>query len=331
LISYRTYRNADPPAIFRIWKSQRDVPGLMTPVSLQTIDRLILSKPYFDPAGFWLALDDGWPIAFGHAALAQTASAEPGGSVSMLQCVAQPPQKPANPDHAAPDRAVQEHVDCDIVVAELIARCESYLRDRGCRVVSAGPQAPVDPYYYGLYSGTTPGIPISDRQRISCFERRGFQETARYQTRQCELSAFRAPVDRRQMQLKRELPVTIEYDWPASDSLDACTRGALDRVRFRTAARTGEPEAQLILFDLNALSGLFSPRVYAVENLHATPEQWSSGLVIYLIAEAVRQLQTYGVSSVVAHCKSDAQSEQQLWDRLMFLPVDESLVLQKPL
>lgn len=319
MISYRTFRNADPPAIFRIWKSQRDVPGLIAPVALQTIDRLILSKPYFDPTGFWLALDADWPIAFAHATLAGTAGAEPTGSVSMLQCFAPPPSATASAEPAI----------AEMVAPELIARCESYLRDRGCGVAFAGPQAPVDPYYFGLYGGATPGIPVSDRQRIGWFEGRGFQEAGRYQTRQCALSTFRAPVDRRQMQLKRELPVTIEYDWPAAGTWDACTRGALDRIRFRTAVRAGEPEAQLILLDLNALSGLFSPRIYAVESILATAEQWNSGVTAYLIAESVRQLQGYGVSSVVAHCAADAQSERQIWDRLSFLSVDESVVMQK--
>ena len=132
------------------------------------------------------------------------------------------------------------------------------------------------------------------------------------------------------MQIRRLYDVSLEYDWPVGSPSEACTVGVLDRVRYRAKHQThGTIDASVTLIDLNAISGIFSPRRYAVERIDAAPEHWESGLVTYLLVDTVRQLQAYGVSSLQTHVDAAATGQQQVLDRLGFRNHDSSVVMLK--
>ncbi|MBO0697331.1 MAG: GNAT family N-acetyltransferase, partial [Zavarzinella sp.] len=99
------------------------------------LDNAVFNKPYFDPAGFFVAEDDAGRLAgFAHAGFG------PNDDLSAL-------------DHS-------HGVVCAIAVrpehrrkkvgTELLRRCEDYLRGLGARVLRAGPIRPVKPFYLGV-------------------------------------------------------------------------------------------------------------------------------------------------------------------------------------
>jgi hypothetical protein len=62
VIRYRPFRNTDPPHLAEVWRAQPPLRALMQPMSVAILDRLILSKPYFDRQGLIVAVEDEQPI-----------------------------------------------------------------------------------------------------------------------------------------------------------------------------------------------------------------------------------------------------------------------------
>ena len=51
----RTFENSDPPLLCEIWRSYRQMRGKLKSLSPAVLEKMILSKPYFDPQGLFLA------------------------------------------------------------------------------------------------------------------------------------------------------------------------------------------------------------------------------------------------------------------------------------
>ena len=116
MLSYRTFRNSDPPLLTSLWRSRRGLVGLMQPVSVNLLEQFIFGKLYFDYRGLVLAMDDGQAVGFAHAGFG------PNENLSRI--------------------STQQGVICLLLVrpelgqqqlgiaAGLLARCEEYLWGR---------------------------------------------------------------------------------------------------------------------------------------------------------------------------------------------------------
>lgn len=309
MIVFRHFRNADPPSLAALWNIQPSVPGRVRPISSQTLERFVLAKPHFNPHGAWLALRDGNVCGFLHAARGAPTDLER-GSISLLIVA------PDENDSAVPE--------------ELIARGVDFLWSQGVKHVQAGCLDPVDPFYFGLYNVGAPGLGHADSHQIQWFLDSGFEPTGSIAILQNELLSIRAPVDREQMQLKRSYDVRIEYDWPSQSTWEAVTSGAHERIRFQAFLKgTDRAAAQFILVDMNAISGRFGSRQYFVQSIHMDPKSAPIGLMSFLIAESIRQLQAYGISNIYTH--STTPEEGEIWLRMGFVPCGESQLLSRPL
>ncbi|MCE9556060.1 MAG: GNAT family N-acetyltransferase, partial [Planctomycetes bacterium] len=58
MITYRPFRNSDPPHLARIWRRQPPLRGRAPAMSAARFDELVLAKPYFDPQGLIIAEND---------------------------------------------------------------------------------------------------------------------------------------------------------------------------------------------------------------------------------------------------------------------------------
>src|SRR4051794_15510490 len=67
VIHYRTFRNPDPPALLEVWNACCTSRGA-APFRVTTLlEYFTFAKPYFDPAGMILAVEDGKVVGFVHA------------------------------------------------------------------------------------------------------------------------------------------------------------------------------------------------------------------------------------------------------------------------
>ncbi len=222
MLTYRSFRNADPPILTALWRSRAGRPGFMDPVSPDLLEQLVFAKLYFDYAGLILAFQDGLPVGFAHAGFGpneQLSAVSFDLGVTSIVIV-------------RPDCAEGE------VAAGLLEKCEQYLRAKGAKVLYGGGIQPLNPFYLGLYGGSElPGVLDSDPEVRNLFQSHDYQEIERTRIAQVDLSRFEAVIDRSQMQIRRQMVVEETIDFPTRNWWEACTLGEFDLTRFEMVPR----------------------------------------------------------------------------------------------
>jgi GNAT superfamily N-acetyltransferase len=312
---FRPFRNSDPPRIADIWRSQPPQRGLMQPLSAGLLEQLVFAKPYFDPAGLIVALADNVPVGFAHAGFGandeETAITTDVGTTYQLMLSA-------------------EHRQASLA-DELLARSESYLRERGAQVIYAGGIRPLNGFYLGLYGGSElPGVLISDPILGETCLRNGYREIDRVHVIQLELVSFRPLVSREQRALRRDTVCHEEYCPPLISWWDACTTGAFERMRFSVAKSSGGPSLGDVWFwDVEPLSTYWGLATAGMFDLHIEPALRRSGLATYMLTEAFARLHNRGIVMVEAQTMQNNTAALSLYKKLGFTKVDEGVVYRK--
>jgi len=147
MLTYRPFRNTDPPVLTEIWRSRAGQRGLAQPVSPDLLEQLVFAKLYFDYDGLIVARDDGQPVGFAHAGFGPDEKQDRVCTQLGVTCLVL----------VRPDCAESE------VAAGLLQQCEAYLWRRGAKVLYGGGIQPLNPFYLGLYGGSElPGVLDSD-------------------------------------------------------------------------------------------------------------------------------------------------------------------------
>ncbi len=223
-IHFRHFRNADPPALVAVWQSRAGQPGLSPAFGIEVFEQFVLAKTFFDPEGLILACDGDRVLGFAHAAFGAN-DTEDGISTELGTTV-----------------LLVVRPDCDEaqVAAGLLEHSEAYLQRRGAKVLYGGGIRPLNGFYLGLYGGSElPGVLESDSVAQQAFASHGYREIDRTLLFRRTLNTFEAVVDRRQMQVRRQMLVEVLLDPPPRTWWEACTLGQFDLVRFALVPRTG--------------------------------------------------------------------------------------------
>ena len=290
MLTFRTFRNTDPPVLSSLWRSRVGQPGLLQPVSADLLEQLVFAKPYFDYAGLVLAFDDGRPVGFAHAGFgpqpaASWISTDMGVTCMML---------------VRPDCAETEVAD------GLLDHCEQYLRRRGAGVLYGGGAEPLNPFYVGLYGGSElPGVLDSDTVARQAFADHGYQEVERTTLLRRELSGFEAPVDRQQMQVRRQTIVEVTPDAPTRTWWEACTIGGFELTRFNLVPRGGGPAIASATFRSTEPSGTVTVgRAVGLVALDVDEAYRRRGLALFLLSDAFCQFLRQGIMRVEVQTRS---------------------------
>ena len=226
---YRSFKNADSPALAELWRARFGEPGFDVAVTTGILEQFVFSRPYFDPKGLLLAWDDEDRLLGAvHAGFGANDSGD------ALSC----------------ELGVIGHVllrpDCreqNTVAAELLTRATAYLQQNGAKVFYGGEVRPVNPFYLGLYGGSElPGILENDTVSLRAFRDAGYEEIDRTVAYEVDLSRFRPSMDRRHVMVRRKMRVKQTLDPPTASWWEACTLGNFDLIRFDvddTCGRSG--------------------------------------------------------------------------------------------
>ena len=183
--------------------------------------------------------------------------------------------------------------DCDEaqVAAGLLERSEAYLHRRGAKVIYGGGIRPLNGFYLGLYGGSElPGVLESDTVAQQAFGSHGYREIDRTLLFHRELSTFEAVVDRRQMQVRRQMVVEVVVDPPSRSWWEACTLGPFDLVRFLLVPRTGgSPVATATFRHMELAATSLQPSSMGLMEVWVEESARHRGLAIFLLSEAFRQ------------------------------------------
>lgn len=315
MLTYRTFRNTDPPALASLWQSRVGQPGLWQPVSSDLLEQLVFAKLYLDYRGLWLALDDDRPIGFAHAGFGATAEGNWYSTEAGVTCIVL--VRPECP-HAE-------------VAAGLVERCEEHLRGRGAKVLYGGGLQPLNPFYLGLYGGSElPGVLDSDVVAREVFAARGYREAERISVMRRELGGFEATVDRQQMQVRRQMMVEVTADAPTQTWWEACTLGAFDLTRFDLVPRGGGSAVATAIFRSMEPSGTTAVgRAAGLIRLAVDPAYRRRGLAVFLLSEAFRQFLRQGIAHVEAQAPQSDAVALQVLKKLGFQQVEQGGVWRK--
>lgn len=312
---FRPFRNSDPPRLAEIWRDQPPQRGLSQPVTVGILEQFVFSRPYFDPKGLIVALDNSVPVGFAHAGFG--ANDEHNGIATEVGTTYQLMLR-ADHRNAA-------------LAGELLAESEAYLQKRGAKVIYAGGIRPLDAFYLGLYGGSElPGVLVNDAAFNEACRNRGYREIDRAVVLLLELASFRPAITREQRQLRREVNCHEVHCPPARNWWEACTIGAFERIRFLlTRPGGGEPLADVWFWDVEPLSTSWGAPAAGMFDLNVPSDQRRKGLATFLLGEAFDRLRNRGIILVEAQTMQQNAPALTLYDKLGFKKVDEGIVYRK--
>jgi ribosomal protein S18 acetylase RimI-like enzyme len=312
---FRPYNNTDPPHLAELWRSQPPQRGLMQPISALLLEQFLFSKPYFDPAGLIVALEDGKRVGFAHAGFGPN---EEGAALSFdmgttyLLMLAGGVNNPALAD-------------------ELLARCEAYLRERGATVIYGGGIRPLNGFYLGLYGGSElPGVLDTDAVFGDACRRNGYRAIDRVTILQRNISEYRPQITREQRQLRRTVASGESYCPPSANWWEACTTGSFERLDFYVQATdTMQLLGKVSFWDVEPLSTGWGVPTAGMYDLEVAPESRRKGLAKFLLGEAFTRLRNRGIVMVEAQTMQHNAPALSLYSNLGFETLGYGEVFRK--
>jgi ribosomal protein S18 acetylase RimI-like enzyme len=315
VLSYRTFRNTDPPLLVHLWNQVFTGRGAAQLSGTSLLEMHVFAKPYFDPKGLVLALDDGQAVGFAHAGFGPddtcTRIATTTGVTCMLDVL---------PNYR--ERGIG---------SELLGRSEAYMRERGAQSILAGAMPPLPPFYLGLYGGSgAPGFLASDPAAQPFFTKHGYKIRSTHLVLQRRLDApvnvndGRFAAHRKRYDL-RAVPRPRSGSW-----WQECTLGPLELVEFQLFDKiTNQVVASAALWDMDSYSQRWQAPAVGILQLHVKPDFRRQGLARFLLSQTFRHLQEQFFALVEAQAPENDELVSKLFKGLGFAPVDRGHVYEK--
>lgn len=308
MVEYRSFRNADPPELRRLWQACQLGRGAAQAIDADVFEQFVFSLPCFDPRGLIVACEQDRVIGYVHAGFG------------------------AHPDGGASDSAVGTL--CAVMVdpafrrrgigRELVRRGEDFLLSAGARKVLAGPMSPRDSFYQGLYGGSQPsGFLISDSAASPFLQAVGYREHSRAIVYQRSLASRSSPGGLRLMGIRR---TTTLCECPALESRTwwwSARTGRRDVLQLGLVSKSDRKTlATVTVVGLDYYIPTWKQRAVGLLDLFVAEDQRRKGYGQALVVEVCRRLRDEAISLVEAHAPSDNPAATRVWETSGFESVD---------
>jgi ribosomal protein S18 acetylase RimI-like enzyme len=315
VIEYRTFANRDPARIAALWNGTPLGRGAATGIGVDAFETLNFAQPYFDRKGVILACEGDEVVGFTHAGFG------------------------ANADQSA--LSYEGGVICAVLVhpnyrrrgigRELVQRAESYLRERGAKTIQAGPSAPLDPFFFGLYGGSRPsGFMESDPDAAPFLAAMNYRPVERHGVYQCDLTTQRNPMSFRFVNVRRKMELTVA---PEPDNVNwwwETRYGRLDTVQFSLRSKENPSEvAELTVVGLDLYLTAWEQRAVGLAELRTVTSELRKGYAQALLVETCRRLKDELVTLAEAHAVESNTPVVKLLEMCGFSRVDTGVVYVK--
>jgi ribosomal protein S18 acetylase RimI-like enzyme len=315
VIQYRQFRNTDPPGLAMVWNEAFTARGSAPLRHSSPLENYVFHKPYFDPAGLIVAIDNGQFVGFVHAAfgpnVSQTEICRNAGVICLIGV------RPAYRRRS--------------VGSELLRRAEAYLKDRGAQTLYAGCMAPLDPFYFGLYGGSEmPGFLASDPETSPFLERHGYRVCRTAHVFQRLLNQPLSIVDGRFPQLRRRFEVRIAPRSGPGTWWQECVLGPIELVDFRLEEKsTGNVAARTSVWEMDGFSWRWNQPAVGVLDAEVKEDLRRQGLAKYLLSQMLRYLQEQFFGAAEVHASEGDEAAMKLFEGLGFEKVDTGHLYKK--
>jgi ribosomal protein S18 acetylase RimI-like enzyme len=320
VIRYRPFRNSDPPALVGLWNQSVPEFGAVRPLRVHELDSHAFGTACFDKNGLILAERDGQVLGYVHAGFGPDLPVESTapfsfdtglGTIAML---------------------VVDHVASDPQLARgLILQAERYLRLRGARVLYAGGQYPVNPFYWGLYAGSE-GSGVLSGHSLFCqtVTAMNYEPVSTTVCMEFDL-ANPEPRDTRAVLTRRQTRLEIEEDAFPIHWWENLFVSEFHLTRFRLISRSDGTElARASTWDMSWFGRGDGRTRTGLSSLEVAPTHHRKGYGHYLVSEVIRWAREHAWALVEVQTLATNQPALGLYQTLGFVPVDESTVYRLP-
>jgi len=273
----REFRNTDPRQLVSVWQAYYAQSGLSAPMNAAVFENCIASKVYVDSSGLLVSVGERGIDGFVHIGFG---GRHDGSEVSYQRaflsalCV-------------VPSDTSGE------VATQLFQAAESYARSLGSRDMIAIGEPREVPFYLGLAPGDGMlGVLAEERQLQQWLTKFGFAPCSESESWELVLGQYRQPMDRNQMQIRRQTYVNKMLSEPEIPWWYSCVLGQAELFSFQLNLREENRIHSRVIFwqhDPAILGSALSPlRLWPLE----IPVQVEDReRLLYLLAESLRQLQ----------------------------------------
>lgn len=315
MVQYRTFQNTDPPSLVEIWNDSFNGRGAARLRHASMLERHTLAKPYFDPAGLIVAVEDNRTVGFVHTAFGpnqrETHISRGTGVICAL--------------------AVRSSHRRRGIGSELLKRAEAYLKESGSTSITAGMMRPQTPFYFGIYGGSDlPGILATDVDAGPFLEKRGYHPTDTCLVFQRHLDQPINVIDGRFANLRRRFDVRILPRIAVGTWWQECVLGLTEPVEFRLEEKlTGKPVAKATAWEMEAFSCTWNQPAVGILDVQVREEVRRQGLAKFLLAQLLRYLQDQYFGLAEIQTLDQNPPALGLYKSVGFEQVDTGRVYQK--
>lgn len=278
-----------------------------------------MGKVTFDPGGIMIAERDDRVIGFVHAVFGPDRAESQIHEVShRMGATAMMLIDPTEPDPA--------------IDAALFEASERYLRDRGAVVLYAGGQAPLNPFYWGLYGGSEWAGILGGHARFHqaalAAKYQAVSETVLMEARLDAPAESRIP---RWALLRRQTRLEISDDPPPGAPWEELAIGDFFPVRFELVNKADDRVlARAVTWDMEWFSRLDNRPRIGLFDFYVEPEHRRQGLGKLLVSEIFQTARNQGVEVVSLQTRSTNHAALALYESMGFTRVETSTLYRLP-
>jgi len=314
---FRTFRNGDPPALAALWNRALPARATAHPLSGHEFDTHVISKPHFDAAGLIVAERDGRIVGFVHAGF---------GPEQLLG-------SPHHLDHTLGTIAIlvfEDDAEAGELGRRLIAEAESYLHRHGAKVIYAGGQYPLNPFYWGIYGGSEwAGILTAHANFLRSVVEAGYEPVSTTVLLEADLSTPE-PRDPRSALIRRQARLEVTEDALPGNWWEALAIGEFQPTRYRLLSRVDDSElAHATTWDMSWYGRGDGRTRIGLIDLEVDPRHRRKGFGRHLIAEILRQARNDMVALVEIQTSATNVPALALYESLQFDPVETAILYRK--
>jgi ribosomal protein S18 acetylase RimI-like enzyme len=317
VIHFRSFRNGDSPALAELWN--RGVPRDATahPLSRYEFDGHVVSKPNFEAAGLTVATVDDRIVGFAHAGFGPFDPVGPAlqlcrdmGTIGMF--------------------VVEPGLEDPELERGLIVECERYLRREGAKVLYAGGQFPLNPFYWGLYGGSEwAGILSAHTAFHRAVAAAGYEPVSSTLLLEADLAEPDVR-DSRGALIRRMARVEVVEDVMPAHWWQALAIGGFRPTGFRLTSKSDVCElARATTWDMNWFGRHDGRSRIGIIDVEVAPEFRRRGYARHLVGEIMRQARTEMVSAVALQTRSTNEPALALYQSMGFVPVESATLYRR--
>lgn len=315
MITYRSFRNSDPPHLLRLWHACQLGRGAAQGFPCEVLDMLVFAEPYFDRQGLIVACDGKQPVGFIHAGFGTNATEERlDRSLGVICAVL-----------VLPDYRRQG------IGRELVRRAEEFLARSGAVSLQAGEAEPRNPFYMGLYGGSeSVGFLESDPLAGPFFLNLGYQPAEKYFLYRRDITQRNEPFDPRLIPLRRKMQLQLS-DAPLQPSWWWNTRqGRFDTLHFALVPNSGgDSPVGISCWGMDFHSSTRRQRTVGMLDLRVVDSERRKGYGKAIVIEVIRRLREELVTHLEIAVREDNEPARKLFSGLGFQSADTGIVYRK--